>query len=136
MINKSNGGLSSAWNIGIKEATGNYILHVDGDDWINRRAVEKLVDKALETGADMIIGDVNLYYENKAPSVLWIDLISGCEYLENQFFKGKAKNCIWNKLISKSLYINYDISNPESISLGEDSSTLVRLLIMQKRSVK
>ena len=34
VITKKNGGLSSARNMGIKIATGKYIQHIDGDDWI------------------------------------------------------------------------------------------------------
>ena len=35
VVNKTNGGLSSARNEGLKSATGDYILYVDGDDWID-----------------------------------------------------------------------------------------------------
>ena len=35
VVNKPNGGLSSARNEGLKSATGDYVLYVDGDDWID-----------------------------------------------------------------------------------------------------
>lgn len=40
-INKPNGGLSSARNIGIKNATGEYIQHVDAGDWLHLESLRK-----------------------------------------------------------------------------------------------
>lgn len=36
LINKPNGGLSDARNVGIKHASGQYICLVDSDDWITK----------------------------------------------------------------------------------------------------
>lgn len=43
VINKENGGLSSARNCGLEHANGDYILFVDGDDQLNKYAVEMLM---------------------------------------------------------------------------------------------
>ena len=53
IIDKKNGGLSSARNIAIDKTTGNYILFVDGDDYIERDLVELLVADALSNQADI-----------------------------------------------------------------------------------
>ena len=34
VIHKENGGVSSARNAGLRQAKGDWIMHVDGDDWI------------------------------------------------------------------------------------------------------
>lgn len=49
-----NEGLPQARKTGVAAATGDYILHVDSDDWIEPDAVEKLARKADETGADVV----------------------------------------------------------------------------------
>ena len=43
MVSKSNGGVSSAKNAGIREATGDYVLCVDADDALVPEACERLV---------------------------------------------------------------------------------------------
>ena len=55
VIHKRNGGLVSARKAGLAAATGDYVLAVDVDDWIEKDRVEVLVrDGILLTHADMI----------------------------------------------------------------------------------
>jgi glycosyltransferase involved in cell wall biosynthesis len=54
VISKSNGGASSARNIGLDNATGEYGIFVDSDDEITKDLVEYLVSLALNYGADVV----------------------------------------------------------------------------------
>ena len=58
VIHKSNAGVSAARNDGLKAATGDYVIFCDSDDWMEDNACEVLYQKAVETGSDVIIGDV------------------------------------------------------------------------------
>jgi glycosyltransferase involved in cell wall biosynthesis/tetratricopeptide (TPR) repeat protein len=53
---KQNSGLPAARNTGLKEAIGRYILHVDGDDFLSTRAVEKLLQRAERDQSDVVWG--------------------------------------------------------------------------------
>lgn len=57
VIHKENGGLSEARNVGINQASGEYILFLDSDDTLTEGAIEGLVKKAIETEADIVIPD-------------------------------------------------------------------------------
>lgn len=58
---KENGGVSSARNAGLDAATGSYITFVDADDWLESAAVEILLEQAVSTGADIVVG--NYYFD-------------------------------------------------------------------------
>ena len=55
VIHKSNGGLSSARNAGIKVANGKYIAFIDSDDYIELNMIEKLVNAIEKSNADLCI---------------------------------------------------------------------------------
>ena len=57
VIHKPNGGLSDARNAGMAAATGEYIAFVDSDDWINPEMYEKLLDRMVLTGSDIVSCD-------------------------------------------------------------------------------
>lgn len=56
VINKENGGVSSARNVGMKVAKGDYISFVDPDDFVDKIFLEKLYKNAENN--DIIISDV------------------------------------------------------------------------------
>ena len=55
VFHKTNGGPSSARNLGIKKATGEYICFVDSDDEVTPLYIEKLYNALVENDADVSI---------------------------------------------------------------------------------
>ena len=55
VIHKSNGGLSSARNVGIKFASGDYIALVDSDDYIDSNMYQDMLRLLIENNADLCI---------------------------------------------------------------------------------
>ncbi len=55
VVHKKNGGVSNARNDGIKAASGEYIMFVDGDDWIDAVMVSEMLDVAKNKNADVVM---------------------------------------------------------------------------------
>jgi len=57
VIHKKNSGPSSARNAGIESARGEFIFFLDADDYIEKDAINLLVENYRQTKADVVIGD-------------------------------------------------------------------------------
>ena len=109
VIHKENGGVSSARNIGIDRANGDYIGFVDGDDRVNPKLFETLVKLINGENADiahcgyqMVFPDRVDYYYNTGKRVIQTkeqglkDLLAG-EMIEP---------ALYNKLYKRELFEN------------------------------
>ena len=133
IIRKSNGGLPQARKTGLAAATGEYIMHVDSDDWIDTRAVEKLVSKVEETGADVVY-----YYVAKEKSGGRTHIAKDPEYSDPKVFSNdilhyRAHGYLCNKFMKRTLYTEglfYPV-----ISMHEDVVLSSQLLFHAEKAV-
>ena len=66
IINKENGGLSDARNVGLSFSKGEFILYLDSDDFIHPQTLEITVALAEKNNADMVLFQYDLKFFNKA----------------------------------------------------------------------
>lgn len=64
VIHKANGGASSARNVGIGAAAGDYLYFPDSDDYITPDALEKLLNRAEKEDADLVFFDAVSFDED------------------------------------------------------------------------
>ena len=75
VVHKVNGGLSDARNVGLKEATGKYVVFIDSDDfWAYTNDLERLVNEVEKTPECDFIGfNCCYYYEGSNKVVPWVE---------------------------------------------------------------
>lgn len=99
-------GLGFAREAGLREATGDYIIHVDSDDWVEHDYVSKLAHKAVEEHADIVCCNYFLEYDDNLSKPIRERDATG--YSDAKFIKaihnGGVKAYNWNKLVRSSLY--------------------------------
>ncbi len=128
---KQNKGLGSARNTGLKQATGDYILHIDSDDWCELDMISSLYAKAKETDADIVACDYFLSYKEK-------DIYKKQDYTGNtekdiwNLWIGLLRPYVWNKLVKRDLYVKNNIYPPIEISMIEDYWLMARLFSVTK----
>lgn len=121
VVHKKNGGVSTTRNVGIKEASGELVVFVDGDDWLEREAVSVLVSN-YEDGVLIAAG---YYIDNQQETQLVVkerkskNVVGGKEIVVSLFEKGLFSS-IWNKIYNLNVIRNNNIAFNENMSLGED----------------
>lgn len=66
VVDKANGGLSSARNAGLEVAQGDYIIYVDGDDWVSPDMLELAENFQSSNGSvDILCFDLYKAYADK-----------------------------------------------------------------------
>ncbi|MEW9501068.1 glycosyltransferase family 2 protein [Jeotgalibacillus marinus] len=135
VIQKENGGLSSARNVGIKAAEGQYIGFVDGDDRIDVNMYENLYRQSIDTKSDISVCtlgreiDGTLVNEEKEKLVKEMDNVEAMREL----FKGDLyRFSVCNKLFKKHCFEN--VQFPEG-RIHEDLSTTYRLFANSNKTV-
>ena len=65
VINQTNSGVSVARNKGIETASGEYIVFVDGDDFLENNCIEVLYNAIEESASDLVVGSFNKYINDQ-----------------------------------------------------------------------
>lgn len=114
-----NRGLSAARNTGTAVAKGDYIYYLDSDDTIEADCLEKLVKKAEETGAQMVVGDINVVGDGEYIPVVNIlgadEIIAGREDNFHRYLKGEYYMMAWNKLVRRDFLEKNNITFVEGL---------------------
>ncbi len=143
IIDKENGGLSSARNAGMKVATGNFLSFIDSDDWVELNMLEKLYDNITSLNTDISICAVHLFDETKQTidnSQSYFNLSCFDETFDNKAFSFEDTKpfimdvCVmaWNKLYRHSFIKECNAEFPDGL-IFEDGPFFFSIFFKTKR---
>ncbi len=142
VFHQENFGAGFSRNVALEKSTGEFILFLDSDDWIENDACEKLYNQANNLSSDLVLFDaVRHLPENQS-----MDLIHflGDGYnkdfsslsFDYEFVKDKVLNAyfgvIWSKFYKRSFILENDIEFPTH-KLYNDVEFHVKSMLLAKR---
>ena len=105
LVSKPNGGLSSARNYGLEHARGEWIFFVDADDMVQPRAIERLVDTAAATGADIVVGSfANTSVMPPEPACGQPVIMEPADAVGVSLYQTPPMNHAWGTLYSRGIF--------------------------------
>lgn len=132
VIDKENGGLSDARNVGIEAAMGEFLLFVDSDDYIKEGMISAMMKKISEENAEVCVCDMEYEYDSGRK-----EYSSGGDFEKGSIQENpqliRINNSACNKLFSKSLFnsIHFPVGK-----VYEDLATIPKVLFLAKKIIK
>lgn len=119
IINKTNGGLSSARNAGLNAAQGKYIWFIDGDDVISNNCIKDLLSYIQNQDLDILFINYSRIHETAEINDATLStydfnngILSGCD-----FFKNRQGDFLmaWRYIFKKSIFSDHGLRFYEGI---------------------
>lgn len=131
VFSKPNGGVSSARNLGLDHAAGDYIFFVDADDWISPNCFEQMIQK-MTPEIDLVIGehqdatddDGDAHVEHTTHKN-YEGILSHEETISDIYRLEFYTRVIWGKLYRKELWQNLRFNH---MIYSEDTYAMFQVL--------
>lgn len=107
---------------GYSVAKGDYITFMDSDDTLPFDSLEKLLDKAKRSSADIVSGTIE-YIRDNGERIKWDNSLENGNNIESIFksmLSNKFKHNLCSRLFRRSILQNYEYNNYENMYNGED----------------
>ena len=130
-----NRGLAAARNTAVNASSGDFILHVDSDDWLEKDAVKSLVDMALKENADVVVSDFREVRKNGSHILKNEYSCNGHDYAK-LLLRRKSLTHIIGKLIRRNLLVRNDLYAIEGLNQGEDYLLTPKIAYFAKKISK
>ena len=145
VIHKENGGLVSARQAGAIKATGEYVICVDGDDYISKEYIEVFYESIDKTGADVVCCGSTWKYEDHE-TLRPVEVAAGFyekdkinEYIMPILIEGTDGRwfaaTVWAKAMRRELYVPVQCEVDRRLKIGEDNACTKPVLFNAKSVV-
>lgn len=132
VISKENQGLIYARKSGLEVASGEYVFHLDGDDYLEPNTIELLYNEAIKHDSDYVVANYYNVIDNVRYEVGRNNRMKGLS--GEDFFLCMLRGGfeVWGRLIKRSLYGDI-IYKP--VVIGEDLFTTMQIMLKVKKPI-
>lgn len=121
-------GVSAARQAGLQAATGEYVIHVDPDDWVEPSFLQRMLEKAQQEDADMAMCGVWADFPDRsAPTQTYEDRLYAAPDFLHALVAQRTHGSVCNKLVRTTLAQQTGF-HPQTLSCFEDALFLMRVL--------
>lgn len=124
VISQNNKGLIEARKKGFNNARGEYILFIDGDDFLEVNALKEAYDYGINNNLDIVCFNSYKTYDNYKEKFYIFDNEFSLKEPLKGLFLDNIMPAIWAKMVRRNFIINNEIKFPSYISYGEDLATV------------
>lgn len=142
VVHRKNNGVSSARNIGIEKSSGEYVMFVDSDDYLEHNALDILMGAIDKYEADIVMCGFFYHDEeggeeepNYIEKLFVGDNENFASEIFNDVFRKELLNPPWNKAIKKSILQQNQLRFVLDYSICEDMIFTIDVLNCCKRIV-
>lgn len=115
----------------MQNATGEYIIHCDSDDWVDVEMYESMYEKGIKDDSDVVICN---YIETDGESFniknIGLQHLGTEAFISDMFYKSVSW-ALWNKLVRRDL-LEY-VKNYPCCNMGEDLALIAQIFIGVKK---
>ena len=126
VFHKKNEGVSATRQFGVENASGQFIIHLDADDYASPDAYKTMYEFGVSKNADIIICDAIKITDCGTEYMDFSLKKENHEEMINDLFSSFGS--VWNRMIRLSLIKETGASFPEYLQYGEDKVFLAKLL--------
>lgn len=125
--NDSNLGVGKTRKKGMLEASGDYVIQIDSDDWIEPNMFSTLYNKIIEKDDDVAVCDYYISFLNGKKQYRREEYRRDIEYNLKSIMLGKVHPSFWNTLIKREFYLKNELVPSGEVNMGEDFETMFRV---------
>lgn len=141
VIHKKNGGAVSARKAGLREAKGEYVTCIDGDDWLESEMYERMLQKLEKENVDVVMcgryEDTGMcsrkvyqgikegrYGKEQMLDEVYPKMLTGADFFEWGIFPST-----WDKLFRKECLYGWQMKVDNRIKMGDDAACVYPCLL-------